>query len=48
MNFKDMTPEERAYYEKIKARSSSSNWVLRNLALFTIIFVIVTLTVLFA
>lgn len=46
MNFKDMTPEERAYYEKIKARSDGTTWLLRNLAIFTVIFVIATLIIL--
>lgn len=47
MNFRDMTPEERAYYEKIKARNDSTTWILRNLAIFTALFVIATLIILF-
>lgn len=47
MNYKDLTPEERKYYDKIKARGDDSTWVLKNLAIFTGIFVIVTLIVLF-
>lgn len=47
MNFMDMTPEERALYEKIKARDESINWLIRNLAIFTVLFTIATLLVLF-
>lgn len=47
MNFRDLTPEERAYYEKIK-KPDTSRWLLRNLAILTTIFVIVTLIILFA
>lgn len=47
MNFRDMTAEERAYYEKIKAHDDSANWLLRNLAIFTTIITIATLIILF-
>ena len=47
MNFMDMTPEERALYEKIKARDESLNWLIANLAIFTLVFTIATLLVLF-
>ena len=47
MNFRDMTPEERAFYEKIKAHNDSINWLLRNLAIFTVFFTIATLMILF-
>ena len=47
MNFMDMTPEERALYEKIKARNENLNWLIANLAIFTLVFTIATLLVLF-
>lgn len=47
MNFRDMTPEERAYYEKIKAHDDSIDWLLRNLAIFTMLVTIATLIILF-
>lgn len=47
MNYINMTPEEKAYYEKIKARNDSMNWLIRNLAIFTVLFTIATLLVLF-
>lgn len=47
MNFMDMTPEEKALYEKIKARDENLNWLLANLAIFTLVFTIATLLVLF-
>lgn len=47
MNFMDMTPEERALYEKIKARNENLNWLIANLAIFTLAFTIATLLVLF-
>lgn len=47
MNFRDMTPEERAYYEKIKAHDDSMNWLLRNLAILTALITIATLIILF-
>lgn len=47
MNYMNMTPEERAYYEKIKARDENMNWLLANLAIFTLVFTIATLLVLF-
>lgn len=47
MNFMDMTPEERALYEKIKARDESLNWLIANLTIFTLVFTIATLLVLF-
>ena len=47
MNFRDMTPEERAYYEKIKAHDDSIDWMLRNLAIFTALVIIATLIILF-
>lgn len=47
MNYMDMTPEEKALYEKIKARDENMNWLLANLAIFTLVFTIATLLVLF-
>lgn len=47
MNFRDMTPEERAYYEKIKAHEDSIDWLLKNLAIFTALVIIATLIILF-
>lgn len=47
MNFMDMTPEERALYEKIKARNENLNRLIANLAIFTLVFTIATLLVLF-
>lgn len=47
MNFRDMTPEERAYYEKIKAHDDSVDWLLKNLAIFTALVIIATLIILF-
>lgn len=47
MNYMNMTPEERALYEKIKARDESMNWLLANLTIFTLVFTIATLLVLF-
>lgn len=47
MNFRDMTPEERAYYEKIKAHDDSIDWLLKNLAIFTALVIIATLIILF-
>lgn len=47
MNYMNMTPEERALYEKIKAHNSNMNWLIRNLAIFTVLFTIATLLVLF-
>ena len=47
MNYVNMTPEEKAYYEKIKARDHNMNWLIRNLAIFTVLFTIATLLVLF-
>lgn len=48
MNFADMTPEERAYYEKIKKRNDSMNWALKNLAIVAGLVLIATLIMLFA
>lgn len=47
MNYMNMTPEEKALYEKIKAHDESMNWLIRNLAIFTVLFTIATLLVLF-
>lgn len=47
MNFRDMTPEERREYDKLMSKSNF-DWVLRNLAIFTALFVIATLIILFA
>lgn len=47
MNFRDMTPEERREYDKLM-RKSNFDWVLRNLAIFTALFVIATLIIFFA
>lgn len=47
MNFRDMTPEERREYDKLM-RKSGFDWVLRNLAIFTALFVIATLIILLA
>ena len=47
MNYMNMTPEEKAYYEKIKAHDESINWLIANLAIFTLVFTIATLLVLF-
>lgn len=48
MNFKDMTREERAKYEKIKPRHDDIDLLLINLAIFTVAFTILTLILLFA
>lgn len=47
MNFRDMTREEKREYDKIMRRSDM-DWLLWNLAIFTLIFVIATLIILFA
>lgn len=47
MNYVNMTPEEKALYEKIKARNENLNWLIANLAIFTLVFTIATLLVLF-
>lgn len=47
MNFIDMTPEEGREYDRLM-RKSDFDWVLRNLAIFTALFVIATLILLFA
>ena len=47
MNFMDMTPEERALYEKIKARNENLNWLIANLVIFTRVCTNATLRVLF-
>ena len=47
MNFRDMTPEEGREYDKLM-RKSDFDWVLRNLAIFTSLFAIATLVLLFA
>lgn len=46
MNFRDLTLEERAYYNKIK-KPDTSGWLLKSLAIITAIFVLATLAVLF-
>ena len=47
MNYMNLTPVERALYVKIKARDENMNWLIRNLAIFTVLFTIATLLVLF-
>lgn len=47
MNFRDMTPEEGREYDRLM-RKSDFDWVLRNLAIFTALFAIATLVLLFA
>ena len=47
MNFRDLTREELAYYNKIK-KPDTSGWLIKNLAIITAIFVLATLTALFA
>ena len=47
MNFGDMTREEKREYDKIMRRSYM-DWLLWNLTIFTLIFVIATLIILFA
>lgn len=47
MNFRDMTPEEKREYDKLMRKSDFGS-VLRNLAIFTALFVIATLIILFA
>lgn len=47
MNFRDLTPEERAYYNKIK-KPDTSGRVIKGLAIITAIFVLATLAALFA
>ena len=46
MNFRDMTAEERREYDKIMRRSNF-DWLLWNLAVFTVVFTTVTLIILF-
>lgn len=46
MNFRDMTLEEKREYDKIMRRSNL-DWVLWNLAIFTVVFTVATLIVLF-
>lgn len=48
MNFRDMTADERAYYERIKQRDDTLDWLVRNLAVVATITLIVALIVLFA
>ena len=47
MNFKDMTREERALYEKIKQHDDTLDWLVRNLAILATITLITSLIVLF-
>lgn len=47
MNFRDMTPEEGREYDKLMRKSDFGS-ALRNLAIFTALFVIATLIILFA
>lgn len=48
MNFINMTPEERAWYDKIVRRRSLFDDLLWDLVVFTIAFTTATLVVLFA
>ena len=43
MNFIDMTRADVQYYNRIKTPESSLDWVLKNLAIFTVVAVIATL-----
>lgn len=45
MNFRDFSKDDKQYYDKIKWRDDDIDWVLRNLALFTVVFVIATLII---
>jgi len=47
MNFRDMTPEEGREYDKIMRRSNF-DWLLYNLAIFTVVFTVATLIIVFA
>ena len=47
MNFRDMTPEEGREYDKIMRRSNF-DWLLYNLVIFTVVFTVATLVLLFA
>ena len=48
MNFRDMTAEEKAYYEKIKQREDTIDYVLRVLTVVAIATLIATIIMLFA
>lgn len=48
MNFRDMTPEEKAYYEKIKQREDTIDYLLRVLTVVATATLIATIIMLFA
>ena len=48
MNFRDMTAEEKAYYEKIKQREDTIDYVLRVLTVVAAATLIATIIMLFA
>lgn len=43
MNFLDMSKDDLDYYNKIRKRDDSLNWLIKNLAIFTVAVVVIAI-----